>query len=434
MPVSKPTSATLTSRPSSQSRMTPLNGAIAATPKPTTPAGTVRASKPLTGKTTSSNKKRPKSIKGRIKIKKIVEDPEIVHTMIDLVKQNDLQSIQSIVLDVDCKNKFNLYAACSDALVSAAALGYSSILEYLIEWGTQNYNTINSTTISTNVLANIQSGKLLQRAALYGHLNTVELLHRYGGDLLLSTEFTEITPLHYAAQHGRTDVVSYILKSVPKRLLREYIDRGVHPQHNAVYNGWSALHYASDNGHLDVVKLLVQYGCSIDQLNTTNDTACSIAAEHGKWSVVQYLIIQGASIDSSRRELTIVQWAVYRAANDAVQFLVAHGAQLKSIDDLQNITTRWLHPTETLYSIVRSEFSESIYKQLDLAIYRGLKVYNDSKKRVELIQSITWVHHNTQTQQQNTLYQLNNNTITKPMKHRLPHNAIQIILQYDENL
>ena len=58
-------------------------------------------------------------------------------------------------------------------------------------------------------------------------------------------------PLHLASQNGRLDMARLLL------------DHGADP--NIKRNGlWSPLHLASANGHLKVAELLVQLGASVD--------------------------------------------------------------------------------------------------------------------------------------------------------------------------
>lgn len=409
-------SSSTTQRPSSTTSKT-LNNATLTTTK----------TKPTT--TTKKSNKKSKKIK---KIKKIIESPDIVHMLLTAVKSNDLDSIEHIFNDNDTRNKIDLYHMASNSIVTAASLGYTNILKYLIDIGTdianKNNNSIETgNIIKHDVLSNIQSGKPIQRAALYGHIECVELLHKqYNADITLVSEFHNLSALHLACQAGHTHVVEYIIKSLPNKQRILFIDLINNSDHNGVYNGWSSLHYASDNGHLDVVRSLVQYGCSIDLLTSTGDTACSIAAEHGKWSVLEYLILQGSNINAIRRELRLVHWAIYRASHRAVQFLVSHGAECESIEQLNSITTQWWHRTENLYTIIRSEFSEAIYREIDMAIYRGQRIYADKQRRIDIIKNIHWKENINQK----SIYDIDT-TKHKPIIHRLSKKATDIILQYD---
>ena len=58
----------------------------------------------------------------------------------------------------------------------------------------------------------------------------------------------------------------------------------------------NALHHASKNGDLDVVKVLVEKGAAVDCRTTKafQETAFHFACKNGHLSVVQYLIENGA--------------------------------------------------------------------------------------------------------------------------------------------
>lgn len=61
------------------------------------------------------------------------------------------------------------------------------------------------------------------------------------------------------------------------------------------YRNKSALHYACEHGHFDVVKFLIKHHARLDDLTfALKQTPLSIAAESGYWDIVEYLIKQGA--------------------------------------------------------------------------------------------------------------------------------------------
>ncbi|KAJ8966238.1 hypothetical protein NQ314_003653 [Rhamnusium bicolor] len=61
--------------------------------------------------------------------------------------------------------------------------------------------------------------------------------------------------------------------------------------------GYTALHYAARNGHLDVCKFLIEKGADIDSVTRVGKaTALCRASSAGKKDVVEYLINQKANI------------------------------------------------------------------------------------------------------------------------------------------
>ena len=87
------------------------------------------------------------------------------------------------------------------------------------------------------------------------------------------------TALHFASDKGRLEVVRYLIEA--GLVGKEARDNG----------GWTPLHRASKSGHLDIVKYFVET-CKVDKgAKTTNDrSAYDIAMANNKSEVAQYLL------------------------------------------------------------------------------------------------------------------------------------------------
>ncbi len=90
------------------------------------------------------------------------------------------------------------------------------------------------------------------------------------------------------------------------------LDQTTHESRCRIENGWGALHFAADQGHLHIVKYLIEHGANVDLRNANNETACALAAEFGHQDLVRYLVHAGSDVHAVRRELNLVQWAIYR--------------------------------------------------------------------------------------------------------------------------
>ena len=175
----------------------------------------------------------------------------------------------------------------------------------------------------------------LQLAVQEGHLEMVRLLHRLGGDSLLSThalvmacqdghlhvaqylhqhgvpllppsdagadagaasagplngpaDTNHTNPLFVAALHGRLDVVRWLL------------GKGLPINAKAAY-GWTALHDAAAENHLDVVKCLVEEGgADVNAAKNDGCTALYLAAWRGHVAIVKWLLAHGARMPPVR--------------------------------------------------------------------------------------------------------------------------------------
>ena len=112
------------------------------------------------------------------------------------------------------------------------------------------------------------------------------------------------TALHHASEHGHLEIVAYLFvtchvnmeaktnASCNGRLpVVRYIVETCHVDAEASdVEGWNALHYASENGHLEVVEYLIET-CNVDAEAKDNGgwTALHQACEYGHLDIVIYL-------------------------------------------------------------------------------------------------------------------------------------------------
>ncbi len=59
------------------------------------------------------------------------------------------------------------------------------------------------------------------------------------------------------------------------------------------------LYIACQEGHIDVVKYLVEHGSTIDKEDKNGITPLSVACEIGNEDIIQYLIKQGANVNKN---------------------------------------------------------------------------------------------------------------------------------------
>jgi len=89
----------------------------------------------------------------------------------------------------------------------------------------------------------------------------------------------------------------------------------------------TALHEAADEGHLDVVKYLVEKGSKIQTRDSKGRTALWQAVDEGREDVVKYLLSKGAQVNiKSKKGIPLLQEAVLEKNLNIVKMLIEAGA------------------------------------------------------------------------------------------------------------
>ena len=92
--------------------------------------------------------------------------------------------------------------------------------------------------------------------------------------------------IHIAAERGDLSVLEYLLDAYPSTVnMRDE-------------NGRTALHYASYNGHLDAVKLLVSEGANINARGKHGGTPVYLAGYKGYLDIIKFLFSKGAKLNT----------------------------------------------------------------------------------------------------------------------------------------
>lgn len=79
--------------------------------------------------------------------------------------------------------------------------------------------------------------------------------------------------------------------------IEQLIAKGTHPNQTDK-SGYTALHYAARNGHLEVCKLLCEHGACINATTKAGvATALHRACTAGQFKVTQFLLLKGANVE-----------------------------------------------------------------------------------------------------------------------------------------
>ncbi|MEW6358814.1 MAG: ankyrin repeat domain-containing protein [Planctomycetota bacterium] len=124
------------------------------------------------------------------------------------------------------------------------------------------------------------------------------------------------TPLMKASFRGHTKIVGQLLEA------GAYV--------NAVSESKTALNLAARKGHLEIVKLLLKYGATLEPIAAASWTpysALCAAAANGHTSIVEALINHGLSMKTTDANDALNE-AAFRKYFDTVKLMVANGADI----------------------------------------------------------------------------------------------------------
>ena len=114
------------------------------------------------------------------------------------------------------------------------------------------------------------------------------------------------TPLMMAALKGQQDLVAKLLTR----------DAAVNKP------GWTPLHYAATNGHISIMKVLLDKYAFIDAQSPNGTTPLMMAAMYGSTAAVQLLLDEGADTQMKNEQgLTAIDFAQRANRPDAVRLL-----------------------------------------------------------------------------------------------------------------
>ncbi len=152
----------------------------------------------------------------------------------------------------------------------------------------------------------------LHHAARYGHAPIAKLLLEYGADPLIADNHG-VTALLLAAQHGQREIASQLIKyAITKRIAGLKVIRAANDSYLSLLPadlfefatknflsqasdnttndvGNTPLHAAAQNGHDDIVKLLLKNCADKECLNNAGKTALALAQEKNYQAVIDLL-------------------------------------------------------------------------------------------------------------------------------------------------
>lgn len=147
--------------------------------------------------------------------------------------------------------------------------------------------------------------------AANGDLEKVRALIQNDPDLVFSKDDKGYTPLHWAAKNGHMDVARLLLAKKAEINAKTNI-------------GWTPLHEAADGGQKDLVKFLLTNNANVNERTARGYTALHFAASKGYIDVAELLLDYGANVNA-RCNLGFTPLQTAMAHKDVVELLQKHG-------------------------------------------------------------------------------------------------------------
>lgn len=185
-------------------------------------------------------------------------------------------------------------------LMEASREGHDEMAALLLAQGAN----INAQTEETQETA-------LTLACCGGFLEVADYLLKNGADL----EIGASTPLMEAAQEGHLELVRFLLEN----------RANVHAQ---TQTGDTALTYACENGHTDVAEVLLYYGAELEHESEGGRTPLMKACRAGHICTIKFLINRGADVNrqSTSNDHTPLSLACAGGHQAVVELLLKSGA------------------------------------------------------------------------------------------------------------
>lgn len=192
-------------------------------------------------------------------------------------------------------------------LVIACRNGHYDVAEYLIERCHADIEQPGSVIFDGET---IEGAPPLWCAAAAGHIDIVKLLIQHGAKVN-STTRTNSTPLRAACFDGHLSIVEY--------LVRHGADIEVANRH-----GHTCLMIACYKGHYLIARYLLGLSASVNRKSVKGNTALHDCAESGSLDILKLLIEKGATMDVDSYGMTPLLAAAVTGHNHIVEYLIHH--------------------------------------------------------------------------------------------------------------
>lgn len=162
------------------------------------------------------------------------------------------------------------------------------------------------------------------------------------------------TCLHRTVFKNNYDLSLEIIEKVKKEIgiSRKYkIENYINEKTN---EGFTALHYATINGNMQIIKLLKQFGAKIEAVTNLGKNVLHLAAESNQPSTLIYFLLNEPLdiLNVDENGSTPLHWACYSGALESVLYLLSLKANINALDK-EKFTPLHLASTNNREKIVR---------------------------------------------------------------------------------
>ncbi|CAG2227856.1 unnamed protein product [Mytilus edulis] len=224
----------------------------------------------------------------------------IVHSDSGKVQENKFSEIWNCVAEAILRLAPEIKSEI-DALISSSLTNVTDILDFIrlekqLEKTNQHMVAINK-KLETYYKEKTYGRSSLHAACFKGHTDVVKLLIGVGLNVN-ETSNQGTTPLLDACWNGQYDTVKYLF-DLNGQTLNSRVDTTITSE-----KGWSALHLACQNGHCEVVKLLIGAGMNPNVTTNRGSTPLHTACQNGHFEIAKYLIDLNDKLFNSRVDVT----------------------------------------------------------------------------------------------------------------------------------
>ncbi|XP_014256547.1 palmitoyltransferase Hip14 isoform X2 [Cimex lectularius] len=201
------------------------------------------------------------------------------------------------------------------------------------------------------------------KATQYGLLERCKELIE-GGYNVNQPDRETVTVLHWAAINNRQDIIRY------------YVSKGAIVDAIGGELKATPLHWATRQGHLGSVTLLIQYGADPSIWDAEGCACIHVAAQCGHTSIVAYLIAKGTNPNlQDKNGMTPLMWSCQKVTSlDPTRLLLTFGASTTMQDAVQgNTALHWAISSRNHLAVSSLIMNGA---SLDIQNAQGISAYN----------------------------------------------------------